>query len=204
MGLAGPTLIAVDQIDSIVSASNILVGDGSTPVDDGEKKARHIIETLAGGLMDLHDLKRRAMTVVSCLEVTWPIIEKTAVRSAAQRFERIPVLSPIRRRETIEALIRGRLESAYGEAGLRDGRADNGSDKLDEDYLGRLYQVVRATPQDYGWRRPTWTRELLVETLIRRTGVRVHVTTLSRALVLIHARRGRPRPTACCLLLGKS
>ena len=119
MGLAGPTLIAVDQIDSIVSASNILVGAGSAPVDDGEKKARHIIETLAGGLMDLHDLKRRAMTVVSCLEVTWPIIEKTAVRSAAQRFERIPVLSPIRRRETIEALIRGRLESAYGEAGFR-------------------------------------------------------------------------------------
>ena len=57
MGLAGPTLIAVDQIDSIVSASNILAGLEGAHGDDSERKARHIIETLAGGLMDLHDLK---------------------------------------------------------------------------------------------------------------------------------------------------
>jgi len=87
---------------------------------------------------------------------------------------------------------------AYGEAGLADGRADNGADKLDDRYLSRLDQVVRATPQEYGWRRPTWTRELLVETLARLTGVRVHVTTMSRALALIKARRGRPRPTVGC------
>src|SRR4051794_7116853 len=45
---------------------------------------------------------------------------------------------------------------AYGEAGLADGRADNGADKLTEGYLNRLDRVVRRTPQDYGWRRPTW------------------------------------------------
>ena len=87
---------------------------------------------------------------------------------------------------------------AYGEAGLADGRADNGADKLDEDFLGRLDRVVRATPQDYGWRRPTWTRELLVETLVRFTGVRVAVTTMSRALARIKARRGRPKQTVGC------
>jgi transposase len=87
---------------------------------------------------------------------------------------------------------------AYGEAGLADARADNGAHKLDDDYLNRLYRVVRATPQDYGWRRPTWTRELLIETLVRLTGVRVHVTTMSRALARIQARRGRPRPTVGC------
>jgi transposase len=86
----------------------------------------------------------------------------------------------------------------YGEAGLADGRADNGADKLDEDFLGRLDRVVRATPQDHGWRRPTWTRELLVETLVRLTGVRVAVTTMSRALARIQARRGRPKPTVGC------
>ena len=48
-----------------------------------------------------------------------------------------------------------------------------------------MYQVVRANPRDYGWRRPTWTRELLVETLVRETGVRIHVTTMSRALALV-------------------
>src|SRR5438128_2324358 len=86
----------------------------------------------------------------------------------------------------------------YGEAGFWDGRADNGVDKLDESFLSKLYEVVRATPQDYGWRRPTWTRELLVETMVRLTGVRIHVATMSRALALIKARRGKPRPRVKC------
>jgi transposase len=86
----------------------------------------------------------------------------------------------------------------YGEAGLQDGRCDNGQDKLDEAFLQELDLVVRKTPHDYGWKRPTWTRELLVETMVRRTGVRVHVGTLSRALAAIKARRGRPRPRVLC------
>ena len=86
----------------------------------------------------------------------------------------------------------------YGEAGLCDGRADNGADKLDDNYLSRLYRVMCLSPQDYGWRRPTWTRELLIKTMVRLTGVRIHVTTMSRALALLKARRGRPRPTVGC------
>src|SRR5262249_35606463 len=61
-----------------------------------------------------------------------------------------------------------------------------------------LYRTVRSSPQKHGWRRPTWTRELLVETMARKTGVRIHVATMSRALALIRARRGRPRPTVRC------
>jgi transposase len=87
---------------------------------------------------------------------------------------------------------------AYGEAGLADGRADNGADKLSEEYLRQLNRVVRATPQDYGWRRPTWTRELLIETMVKLTGIRIHVTTMSRALAQIKARRGRPKQTVGC------
>jgi transposase len=86
----------------------------------------------------------------------------------------------------------------HGEASLWDGREDNGSEKLSEAYLGILDEVVRSSPLDHGWRRPTWTRELLVETLVRKTGVRIHVATMSRALALIRARRGRPRPKVKC------
>jgi transposase len=85
-----------------------------------------------------------------------------------------------------------------GEWGLWDAREDNGSTKLDERFLTKLYEVVRAGPKKYGWRRPTWTRELLVETMVRQTGTRVHVTTMSRALALIGARRGRPKPIVGC------
>jgi hypothetical protein len=118
MSLAGPTLIAVDQIDPIVSASNLLAGFGGVESDDIER-ARAIIQMLAGGLMDLHDLKRRAMTVVSCLQVTWPIIRAKAVDSAPHRFEEAPVLEPIKNRDVVENLIAGRLKAGYAETGFR-------------------------------------------------------------------------------------
>jgi transposase len=88
--------------------------------------------------------------------------------------------------------------SELGEAALWDGREDNGVAKLSETYLGMLNDLVRTSPLDHGWRRPTWTRELLVETMVRETGVRIHLATMSRALALIKARRGKPRPSVKC------
>jgi transposase len=85
-----------------------------------------------------------------------------------------------------------------GEWGLWDGRADNGAVKLDERFLSTLYNLVRATPTAHGWRRPTWTREMLVASMQHKTGVRIHVATMSRALKLLGARRGRPRPLVRC------
>jgi len=87
---------------------------------------------------------------------------------------------------------------ARGEWGLWDAREDNGQTKLDEDFLAVLGHVVRGTPAQYGWRRPTWTREMLVKTMTQRTGVRIHVATMSRALALIRARRANPRPRVKC------
>jgi len=85
-----------------------------------------------------------------------------------------------------------------GEPGLLDRREDNGEVKLDERYLSVLHGVVRSCPLDDGWLRPTWTREMLVETMRKKTGVRVHAATMSRALAMIRARRGRPRPVVAC------
>lgn len=85
-----------------------------------------------------------------------------------------------------------------GELGLLDGRANNGPGKLDRGFLDTLDRLVRGSPQDHDWRRPTWTRELLVLTLLKLGKAKVHVATLSRALRLTRARRGRPRPTVGC------
>ena len=86
----------------------------------------------------------------------------------------------------------------YGEAGLLDRREDNGQVKLDEWYLADLSELVGNRPTDYGERRPTWTRELLVRVMARQTVVRIHVATMSRALKRIGSRRGRPRPVVRC------
>jgi len=82
--------------------------------------------------------------------------------------------------------------------GLMDRREDNGDLKLDEAFLGQLREIVDQSPRDFGYQRPTWTRELLVAVMRKLTGVCVHVGTMSRALRKIGARRGRPRPTVGC------
>ena len=52
-----------------------------------------------------------------------------------------------------------------GEDGLLDRREENGSTKLDDDYLSNLWKVVESNPERHGWKRPTWTREMLVKTI---------------------------------------
>lgn len=99
--------------------------------------------------------------------------------------------------ETTVRRVRSRF-AELGEAGLIDRREENGDRKLDEEYLTRLNQVVASHPEDFDWRRPTWTREMLVATMYRETGIRIHVATMSRALKAIRARRGRPKPTVRC------
>jgi len=86
----------------------------------------------------------------------------------------------------------------HGEVGLLDRRSDNGPGKLSRSYLEVLDTVVRGSPQQHGYHRPTWTRELLRLVLLQKTQISVHVATLSRALKRIRARRGRPRPTVGC------
>lgn len=86
----------------------------------------------------------------------------------------------------------------FGIAALYDGREDNGAVKIDERYLSLLYEVIDDSPQDYGYLRPTWTQELLAKVMNFITGVKVHRATMSRALALIGARLGRPRPVVGC------
>lgn len=99
-------------------------------------------------------------------------------------------------RSTIYA-VTARFREA-GEAGLIDRREENGDLKLDEEYLATLYEVVASHPQEHGWKRPTWTQEMLINTMSDKTGIGVSVTTMSKALKLIGARRGTPKPTVSC------
>lgn len=86
MSLAGPTMIAIDQINSIVTAGNILMDRPAELDDETEARARAIIQILGGGLMDLYDQTFRSMTVVTCLIESWEILRKKALASATNRF----------------------------------------------------------------------------------------------------------------------
>ena len=87
---------------------------------------------------------------------------------------------------------------AEGEAGLRDRRAENGETKADEDMKAALVELLRVTPQDYGWTRTSWTLELLALTLTELTRTAISASTVRRMLVALGARGGMPRPVVVC------
>jgi len=87
---------------------------------------------------------------------------------------------------------------AQGLLGLADRREDNGDPKVTEEYEAELLTIVPHSPRKYGYRRPTWTQELLILVLHKRTGIRLSVTTMSRLLKRLRIRLGRPKPIVGC------
>jgi transposase len=85
-----------------------------------------------------------------------------------------------------------------GVAGLYDKRRDNGNPKIDDAFRHRVVVLLRRTPEDVGWRRPTWTRELLCLQMTREGWPPVAVTTMGRVLARIGARIGVPKPVVLC------
>ena len=55
-----------------------------------------------------------------------------------------------------------------GLAGLADRREDNGQPKITPAYQAELLRLVEESPQEFGYRRPTWTQELLILVLAER------------------------------------
>lgn len=92
----------------------------------------------------------------------------------------------------VQRFTRGSFEA------LRDQRCHNGRRKLSLDYLQRLHAVVDHRADEFGWQRPTWTRESLALTLAEQHLPLVAPSTLGRALRQIGARQGRPKPIVQC------
>ena len=83
---------------------------------------------------------------------------------------------------------------------LLDGRGDSGRRIADERIDALVKEGVAQSPQDFGYPRPTWTRELLIKVVEEKTAIRLSLTTMTRVLHRIGARRGRPKPMVKCPL----
>lgn len=108
MSLVCPWVLALDQLDSIVSQHNhameAATGDHT----------QSIIAGIGGGLMGLRDKTRRTLTLVSCLLSTWSQLKEASVQSFPDRFEEAPlVLQRVSSRELVRRLIAERLASPY-------------------------------------------------------------------------------------------
>ena len=85
-----------------------------------------------------------------------------------------------------------------GVAGLYDRRHANGAAKVDLAFRCRVAELLLQTPDEIGWSRPTWTRELLCLQMKREGYAVVAVCTMGRVLASIGARLGTPKPIVLC------
>jgi hypothetical protein len=113
MSVAGPTLVAVDQVDGVINGGSVSLQTEDAAAD------RSFADLLSAGLLQLYDALTRSQTIVTCLLDSWRELER-GLRSAIDRFQTPPTaLVPMTETSVIGALIEARLAATYAAAGYR-------------------------------------------------------------------------------------
>jgi transposase len=86
----------------------------------------------------------------------------------------------------------------HGEAGLLDGRSDNGHRKVDADARAGITAILEHRPPAYAVPRPTWTLELIAKVVEQVLHLIISLGHLCRVLHRMRVRWGRPRPVVAC------
>jgi hypothetical protein len=87
LALTGPTVFAVDQIDTLVAKATTVINDTRhDPVLARE------LAVIADGLMLLRDTTRRTLSLVACIPNTWQLLRDTASDTVEDRFKVAPTL----------------------------------------------------------------------------------------------------------------
>ena len=83
-----------------------------------------------------------------------------------------------------------------GEVSVIDGRVENGQRKVDADVCEGILKILEQSPPAYGYRRWTWTLELIAKVVAQVLGVALSVGHLGKLLHRWRVRWGRARPVA--------
>jgi hypothetical protein len=121
IALSGPTVVAVDQIDALIDEVN-KVGQGavgqSSFGQDGGPRPELLVNEIASGLMDLRDITRRTLTVVSCLPDSWEYVRHHAVNTVTDRFRPAWTLQNIPSADIGRSMIAKRFASEFAAIGF--------------------------------------------------------------------------------------
>lgn len=119
LSLTGPTVLALDQLDAIVAEHELSRGEGNTEgATEQQRRSSAIIQGIASGLLELRDLTRRSLCVVSSLEATWDVLDRQATVSMVDRFDSKLLLKPGTGPAVYQELVVRRLSPAYTEHGF--------------------------------------------------------------------------------------
>ncbi|MDX6741150.1 ATP-binding protein [Actinocorallia sp. A-T 12471] len=117
LALTGPSVIAVDQVDTILKAASRARDLAGVRPGDGES-GKDMIEEIAGGLMDLRHTTQRTLCLLACLPSSWGLITDHAVNTARDRFRPSLILGNIERAELARAMVERRFAAAFAAAGF--------------------------------------------------------------------------------------
>lgn len=108
----GPTVLAVDQIDTLIAQSHRTLGGSA------EASADSALEDIAHGLMSLRETLKRTVSVVSCTPGAWTLIEDRATATVRDRFRVDRPLKGLPTPDIARALLEKRFRSGYGSVGF--------------------------------------------------------------------------------------
>ncbi|MBD2028264.1 DUF87 domain-containing protein, partial [Leptolyngbya sp. FACHB-711] len=120
MGLRGPSVLALDQLDSVVGQARAVADvetDALSKISEEQRinisQAKLLIEKIAEGLSNLYERTARTLVIVSCIEGTWTTLEAQTIGTVRGRFKEPMPLSPVLNKETAKELVEQRLAVAY-------------------------------------------------------------------------------------------
>lgn len=103
--LAGPVVLAIDQIDTVLAQSDREDEDG-------------LANRLADGLMRMREETARTVIVAACIPNSWQLVAKRAVNSAADRFTVLELSTRMPGADVARAIVERHLGGLYGEIGF--------------------------------------------------------------------------------------
>ncbi|MDT5152287.1 MAG: hypothetical protein QOI01_4020 [Mycobacterium sp.] len=113
VALAGPSVLAIDQIDTLLAQSAT-----STAGRKGGAGDNRDLEHVAHGLMGIRQTMRRTAEVVACLPVVWELIRSRATATVADRFRETAPLSPLPNAAVARAILERRFTASYRSVGF--------------------------------------------------------------------------------------
>ncbi|HTA89811.1 MAG TPA: hypothetical protein VK745_09560 [Polyangiaceae bacterium] len=117
LSLTAPTVLALDQLDAIVAEHELARSEPNAEnPSEQQRRSLAIIQGIASGLLELRDLSRRTLSVVSALETTWNVLHGQAVVSMGDRFDSKLLLKPESSSAALRELVAGRVAPAYEQA----------------------------------------------------------------------------------------
>ncbi|MGF1647890.1 MAG: hypothetical protein ACFCVF_13345 [Kineosporiaceae bacterium] len=106
-----PTVIAVDQLDTLVAQSR--AGGATRLGTDEDDEVAVMLDSVADGLMAMREETRRTLTVLSVLPATWRLIRRRATATATDRFREFHLLDAVPSAQVARDLLAAYLAHRY-------------------------------------------------------------------------------------------